>query len=153
PAPMDDPCNVAPASQPDLIPSPLAAPCASTYTGALSTIASDRDDLDGVVDYVRSLRHVDRLNLVAWSRGGARAGGYAGIHPEKIDSLVLLAPVYQRGTAPTPTTPSPVMNFTTRQSSDSGWDGQVGCADQFDPLIRDPLWSQLLESDPTGAAW
>src|SRR2546426_6493485 len=35
-----------------------------------------------------------RIDLIGWSRGGWRAASYAAHHPEKIDKLLLLAPVY-----------------------------------------------------------
>jgi hypothetical protein len=94
PTAMDDPCNVAPASQSDLVPSTLADVCPSTYAGDLTTLASDRDDIDAVVDYVRSLRHVEKISLVkGWPQnwllrrhpprkgrqsGNARASVHAG---------------------------------------------------------------------------
>ena len=61
----------------------------------MTTIASDWNDIGAVVDYVRALRHVEKLNLVGWSLGGPRAGGYAAQHPENAQ-LVLLAPAYNR---------------------------------------------------------
>ena len=73
-----------------------AAPCAPSYPRNVTTIASDWNDIDAVVDYIRALRHVDRVSLVAWSLGGPRAGGYAARHPEKVNKLVLLAPAYGR---------------------------------------------------------
>jgi pimeloyl-ACP methyl ester carboxylesterase len=152
PAPMDDPCNVAPASQTALVPSTLSEVCPSSYAGDLTTVASDRDDIDAVVDYVRSIRHVEKISLVAWSKGGPRTGPYVATHPEKIDSLVMLAPVYMPGSPPEPM-PAPVVAITTRQSFDANWDNQIECADQYDPAIRNTLWGQLLETDPTGATW
>ena len=152
PPAMDDPCNVAAASQPALIPAVLPAPCPSTYSGDLTTIGSDQDDIDAVVDYVRSLRHVDKISLVAWSKGGPRVGPYVATHPEKIDSVVMLAPLYVPGAPPDPM-PTSVMGITTRQSFDALWDMQVGCDHQYDPAIRSSLWPQLLETDPTGATW
>src|SRR5690606_24552867 len=35
----------------------------------------------------------------------------------------------------------------------SGWDAQVGCADQYDPGAAAAVWSQMLASDPVGATW
>jgi pimeloyl-ACP methyl ester carboxylesterase len=55
PAPMDDPCNIDPASQAALIPSPLADVCPASYIGDVATIGSDRDDIDAVVDYLKRL--------------------------------------------------------------------------------------------------
>src|SRR5215471_520027 len=152
PPAMDEPCNVAAASQPALIPEVLPAPCPSTYLGDLTTIGSEQDDIDAVVDYVRSLRHVDKISLVAWSKGGPRVGPYVATHPEKIDSVVMLAPLYVPGAPPDPV-PTSVMGITTRQSFDALWDMQVGCDHQYDPAIRGSLWPQLLETDPTGATW
>jgi len=49
-----------------------------------------------VVDHLRGLRRVEKLNLVAWSQGGPRAGGFAAKNPDKIARLVILAPNYIR---------------------------------------------------------
>src|SRR5207249_6496313 len=93
PAVMNDPCNLAKDRQVPFAP----APCAPTYAHALTTIASDWNDIGAVVDYVRALRKVEKVSLLAWSLGGPRAGGYAAQHPEKVQKLVLLAPAYNRG--------------------------------------------------------
>src|SRR5688572_5362431 len=53
PAPMNDPCNLASDRQPAFVPALLAAPCAPTYPHALTTIASDWDDVGAAVDYIR----------------------------------------------------------------------------------------------------
>ena len=74
PAPMNDPCNLSPEQQKLFVPALMAAPCAPSYPSQLTTIASDWNDIDGVVDYIRALRKVDQVSLVAWSLGGPRAG-------------------------------------------------------------------------------
>src|SRR5437867_1958539 len=94
PAPMNDPCNLAKDRQAGFV----AAPCAPSYPHTLTSMASDWSDVDAAVDYIRALRHVDRVSLVAWSRGGPRAGGYAVQHPDKVRRLVVLAPAYDRMT-------------------------------------------------------
>src|SRR6476646_1920517 len=99
PSAMNDPCNLSQEQQKTFAPGFLAAPCPPTYSRNLTTIASDWNDIDAAVDYIRALRHVDRVSLVAWSLGGPRAGGYAARHPEKVLKLVLLAPAYGRGGA------------------------------------------------------
>ena len=71
PAPMNDPCNLSREQQAAFIPSLIGAPCSPTYPHQLTTIASDWNDIGAVVDHVRALRHADRLNLIAWSLGGA----------------------------------------------------------------------------------
>jgi pimeloyl-ACP methyl ester carboxylesterase len=74
------------------------------------------------------------------------------MRPEKIGSLVLLAPSYLQG-APSAETPHPAMGITTRQNFEANWDSQVGCADQYDPAIRDSIWSQSIEPDSVAAGW
>jgi fermentation-respiration switch protein FrsA (DUF1100 family) len=44
----------------------------------------------------------------------------------------------------------------TKQSRDdftSLWDRQLGCADQYEPEIRNAVWAAMLASDPVGATW
>jgi pimeloyl-ACP methyl ester carboxylesterase len=153
PAPMNDPCNLAADRQAGFVPSP----CPPSYPHALTTIASDWHDIDAVVDYVRALRHVDKITLFGWSLGGPRAGGYAGQHPDKVRRLVLLAPAYNRNASANPPVAIPAagvpMNTQSRQEFFANWDRQVGCADQYDPAVADTVWSEMLASDPVGATW
>ena len=65
PAPMNDPCNLAKDRQAAFV----TALCPPSYPHTLTTMASDWDEVGAAVDYVRALRHVDRVSLVAWSRG------------------------------------------------------------------------------------
>jgi pimeloyl-ACP methyl ester carboxylesterase len=154
---MNDPCNLAREQQTAFVPTLLSAPCGPSYPHQLTTIASDWDEVGAVVDYVRALRHVDRVSLVAWSLGGPRSGGFTSRHPDKVQKLVLLAPAFNR-TAPS-SAPAKVpadgaaMNKQSREDFTSNWDRQVGCADQYDPAVSETVWSKMLESDPVGATW
>ena len=157
PPAMNDPCNLAPNQQAALVPSLLSAPCAPSYPRQVTTIASDWNDIAAVVDYVRGLRRVDRLNVVAWSLGGPRAGGYTAQHPEKVQRLVLLAPGYNRTSSASAPEQIPAegaaMNTQSHQDFTENWDRQVGCPDQYDPAASDSVWSELVKSDPVGATW
>ncbi len=156
PAPMNDPCNLSAEQQKQFVPTLIKAPCAATYPGQLTTIASDWNDIDAVVDYIRKLRNVQTVSLVAWSLGGPRAGGYAAQHPEKVNRLVLLAPAYGRGgsaTAPPLPRPGTVFNTQSRTEFDANWDRQIGCANQVDSKVREIVWAEMLASDPIGAKW
>jgi pimeloyl-ACP methyl ester carboxylesterase len=154
---MNDPCNLAPEQQAAFIPRLLSAPCPRSSPHQLTTIGSDWDDLDAVVEYLRGLRRVDRVSLVAWSLGAPRSAGYAARHPGKVKSLVLLAPAYTR------TTPSEApgklpaagvpMNTQSRSAFTANWDRQVGCPAQYDPAVHDVVWSEMLASDPVGSTW
>jgi pimeloyl-ACP methyl ester carboxylesterase len=153
PAAMNDPCNLPHDRQAPFV----KAPCPPAYAHALTTIASDWNDIDAVVDYVRALRRVDRVSLIAWSLGGPRAGGYAAQHPDKVQKLVLLAPAYNRNAPAEPPAKMPPdgvpMNTQSRDEFYANWDRQVGCTGQYDPSIAEAVWSQLLASDPIGATW
>lgn len=154
---MNDPCNLAADQQASFVPAMLAAPCAPTYPHQLTTIASDWDDLNGVVDYIRRLRRVDRVSLVAWSLGGPRAGGFTARHPEKVQKLVLLAPAFNRNASANPPEVIPAkgvpMNKQSREDFVANWDRQVGCPGQYEPAVRDAVWADMLASDPVGATW
>jgi len=156
PAAMNDPCNLAPSQQAAFVPSLIPAPCSPSYPHPATTIASDWSDIGAVVDYVRALRRVERVNLVGWSRGGPRAGGYAAQHPEKVQRLVLLAPAYTRASASSaPEAPleGAAMDTQSRQELTAVWDGQVGCPEQFDSAARETVLSELIQSDPVGGTW
>jgi pimeloyl-ACP methyl ester carboxylesterase len=156
PAPMNDPCNLSAEQQKQFVPALIAAPCQPQHAEQLTTIASDWHDIDAVVDYIRKLRKVEKVSLVAWSLGGPRAGGYAAQHPEKVNRLVLFAPAYSRtsaATQPPPSANSVAFNTQSRAEFDANWDRQVGCEKQFDPAVREVVWKEMLASDPVGAKW
>jgi pimeloyl-ACP methyl ester carboxylesterase len=158
PPQMNDPCNVAQARQIErLVPSLLAAPCPPSYAKQMTTLGSDWSDIDAAVDYIRSLRRVERVALAGWSQGGPRTGGYTARHPQKVSKLVLLAPAYNRKTAPDPPSSLPAagvpIDIQARADFDANWDRQIECPTQVDPGIRDVIWSEMLASDPVGATW
>jgi pimeloyl-ACP methyl ester carboxylesterase len=157
PAAMNDPCNLSKDQQKALVPIMLPAPCAATYSQQMTTIASDWNDISAVVDHILAMRHVDKVNLFAWSLGGPRAAGYAAQHPEKIRRMVLLAPAYNRTARAEPPAKLPADGaaFTTqsREDFDTNWNRQVGCPDQVDPVASEAVWSAMLDSDPVGATW
>ena len=153
PAPMNDPCNLSKEQQAGIV----KAPCGPTYPHTLTSMVSDWDDVSAAVDYIRALRHVDRVSLVAWSRGGPRAGGYAAQHPEKVNRLVVLAPAYDRMTkadAATRTIADGVpMNKQSHDDFIANWDRQVGCSNQYERPAAEAIWKDMLASDPIGAKW
>jgi len=153
PSPMNDPCNLAAEQQPGLAP----AHCEASYPYQLTTLESDWNDVGAVVDYLRGLKHVDKVSVVAWSLGGPRSAGYAAQHPDKIAKLVLLAPAYSRTAAAKSPGDIPLkgvaMNTQSRAEFDANWDRQVGCPDQYDRGASQAVWTNMLASDPVGATW
>jgi pimeloyl-ACP methyl ester carboxylesterase len=157
PAPMNDPCNFAENRQAAFVPGLLAEPCPPSYPYALTTVASDWAEIGAVIDYIRALRRVDRVSLVAWSLGGPRAAGYAARHPDRVHRLVLLAPAYNRASPSDPPSvlpaPGTAMNPQSRADFMATWDRQIQCAGQRDAAAADAVWSAMLASDPVGATW
>ncbi len=156
PAPMNDPCNLSKEQQATFVPALTPAPCSPSRAEAISDVGSDWNDINAVVDHVRSLRKVDKVSLVAWSLGGPRAGGYAAQHPEKINRMVLLAPAYNRaGPATQPAGPGRGAIMTTQSKSEfmANWDRQVGCTDQYEPAMAEATWREMVASDTDGSKW
>jgi len=157
PAAMNDPCNLTKAQQALYIPSLIPAACEPSYANNMTTIASDWNDINAVVDHVRALRHVDKVSLVAWSLGGPRSGGFAAQHPEKVSRIVALAPAYNRGGAAEAPKQVPAsgaaMNTQSRSEFIANWDRQVGCPGQYERGALDSVWSEMVASDTVGATW
>ena len=149
PGPMNEPCLLSQEQQ-----AQFGAPACPESTVRATTLESDWHDIHGVVEYVRKLRGAAQLNLVGWSLGGPRAGGYAARHPGNVRRLVLLAPAYSRrppGTAPPPA--GAPFNTQSRAEFDANWDRQLGCPAQFEAPARESVWTEMLASDPVGATW
>jgi len=157
PAAMNDPCNLSQEQQKTFVPALAAAPCQPSYAHQMTTLPSDWNDIDAVVRHIRALRHAGPLNLVAWSLGGPRAGGYAAQHPENVRKLVLPAPAYNRNAkAEAPAqVPANGAAFTTQSQDEfvGNWDRQKGCPAQYEQATSDAVWSSMIESDPVGATW
>jgi pimeloyl-ACP methyl ester carboxylesterase len=150
---MNEVCNLSEEEQTAL----GRTPCRATHDAQLTTIASDWDDLDAVVEYIRALRRVPRVSLVGWSLGGPRAGGYAARNADKVNKLVLLAPAYSRDAGQQPSSPAPAKGvpFDAQSHADftANWERQIGCPNQYEPAAAAAVWGAMLESDPVGATW
>src|SRR5688572_2943567 len=157
PPQMNDPCNLPDDKQRSFTPTLLSAPCKPTYSGNMTTIASDWDEVGAAVDYIRALRRVDKVSLLGWSLGGPRSGGYAAKHPEKVSRMVWLTPAYTRGSAAAAPAKVPadgvVYNTQSWAEFQANWDRQVGCPAQYEPSVASAVWSANLEADPVGATW
>lgn len=157
PAAMNDPCNLTKEQQALYVPRLIAGPCDASYPRQMTTLASDWHDIDAVVDRIRALRNVAKLNLLGWSQGGPRSAGYAAQHADKVAKLVLLAPAYNRAAradAPEQVPASgAAFNTQSRDEFIANWDRQIGCPDQYTSGALDSVWSEMVSSDPVGATW
>jgi pimeloyl-ACP methyl ester carboxylesterase len=149
---MNDRCNLSAEQQEQL----FGNACAPSYAWALTSMDSDWDDIDAVVDYISKLRGVDRVHLVGWSQGGPRTGGYAARHPDKVINIVQLAPAY-RVDVPSELSMLDLSGaaITKQSRADffANWDRQVGCDAQYDMTVGEAIWADMLASDPVGATW
>jgi pimeloyl-ACP methyl ester carboxylesterase len=151
PAPMNDKCNLSPEQQKS-----FGVNCPQSYPGALTNINSDWNDIGAAVDFIRKLRHVEKVDLIGWSQGGPRAGGWTALHPDRVAKLVLLAAAYNPAAAadaPALPVPGPVFNTQSHEEFIANWDRQAPCPGQYDPAAAQSVWSAMLESDPVGAGW
>ena len=155
---MDDPCNVDAEFQHELVPHVLPAPAAPRYPHKLVSSQTEWDELETVVDYIRKLRNVERISFVGWSTGTPRAGGYAALHPEHVDKLVMFGPApYFISDAPPAQMPeagSPMILQSREFLLHNRWQDHVRCDGQLeDPAVCDAVWRELMEVDRVGATW
>jgi pimeloyl-ACP methyl ester carboxylesterase len=155
---MDDPCNVDQEFQHELIPQVLPAPAAPRYAHKLVSSRTEWDELETVVEYICKLRNVERISFLGWSTGTPRAGGYAALHPERVDKLVMfgIAPFFQPDTPPAqmPEAGSPMILQSREFLLHNRWQDNIHDPAQLeDPAVCDAVWRELMEVDTVGATW
>ena len=158
PAPMNDPCNLSAEQQTAFVPAD-PAPCKPTYPRQLTTIASDWNDIDAVVDTSARYATCERVSLVGVvARRPARRRLRARSIPTRSHKLVLLAPAYRRDARPAAAATVPAHGVpSTRSRMPSSWrTGIARSAARTSTsrlLPRQSSGRDMLESDPVGATW
>ena len=155
---MDDPCNVDAACQAQIIPGVLDRPTPPRYPWKLVSSRTEWDEVESVVDYILTLRKAEKVSLVGWSTGAPRAGGFAALHPEKVKSLVLLAPspFFPRDTPPErlPEPGAPIILQSREMLMTERWQNHVIAPGQIEhPEIREVMWRALMFEDGLGEQW
>jgi pimeloyl-ACP methyl ester carboxylesterase len=156
PTVMDEPCNTSADNQAKyLVPNPLPAPCPPRYPHSFGSFATDWDEIDTVVEFIRSIRgnQALKVNLVGWSRGGMRVIGYAALRPDNVERVIALAPTRF---PPLSSAPSYPMYMTDKRDFFVDWDRQIdsmNCPQQVDPSIREALWNATIALDKLGSGW
>ena len=156
---MDDPCNVSPALQKTLIPKTLNEVCKPPYPFQLANRQSEHDELDRVIEYIRGLRGVDKINLLGWSGGGYRIGTYTSERPEKVEKLVIFASSnysHKNPSAAPASLPAPGFPITIQSrelAEKQRWFPFAKCPDQIEPGMPDRIWELSKEHDPRGMTW
>jgi pimeloyl-ACP methyl ester carboxylesterase len=155
---MDDPCNVDTEFQPLLMPHILKELSPPRYPFKLVSSRSEWDELETAVRFILELRGVDRISLVGWSTGAPRAGGYAALHPEKVDKLVMFGPSpYFPNEEPPKSLPEPGAPMILQSKEfllQRRWRDNVHCEGQLeDAGVCEAMWREIMVLDELGAHW
>jgi pimeloyl-ACP methyl ester carboxylesterase len=155
---MDDPCNVDAEFQPLLVPHVLKELSPPRYPFKLVSSRTEWDELETVVRHLRALRGVERVSLVGWSTGAPRAGGFAALHPDEVDKLVLFGPApwfpTERPPAQMPEPGAPTLLQTREFLLHRRWQDYVRCEGQLeDPEVCNAYWREIMAVDEVGAGW
>ena len=103
-------------------------------------------DIDAAIDYIRSKRKVDKINLIGWSIGASWCALYTTLHPEKVNKLVMFGALYGKnatyvkafGDPTNPDRPHYEMGayrYLSRKHILDGWDAWIK------PELRD-VWRE-----------
>lgn len=156
---MDDPRNLSAEDQAELVPHTLPNVAPSQHPYRLVTSDSETDDIDAVVDFIRTLRGVDRVSLIGWSGGGIRTGTYTVRHPDKVARLVIFASSNFDPDGPgeppkdLPGSGVPLTIQSRMVGEEVRWMPNVHCDGQVAPGMMDIVWPASMETDAIGATW
>lgn len=114
-------------------------------------------DFSTVVDHILARRGVPKINLMAWSWGTVIAGAYTAQNSDKVQRLVLYAPVWLRQTPSLIRLAGPLGAYRTvaMDTARQRWLTGVAADKQKDLIPSgwfEAWWKANLEADPVGAA-
>lgn len=114
-------------------------------------------DVNAAVEHILATTKLPKVTLLGWSWGTTTMGAYAVRHPERVEKLVLYAPVWTR-TTPSPLSGSgPIGTYRTveKAGAKTRWIAGVP-ADKVDALIPAGWFDQWADAtwatDPTAAS-
>lgn len=113
-------------------------------------------DVSAAADYIRAHTGVDRITVLGWSWGTVIMGTYAATYPDKVNKVVLFAPVWLRTTpsALAGSGPLPAYRTVTKAAAKQRWLAGVP-EDKKATLIPDGWFDQWADAtwatDPTSA--
>ncbi|MFE7763335.1 alpha/beta fold hydrolase [Streptomyces sp. NPDC057438] len=173
PGQMDDPYNTNPAQQqPVLVDHTIPAPGEPTYKSELGNAESDAAELATVVRFIQSqVGPGKKIRFVGWSAASFVMGPYTLLHPEEVESLFLLAPMFPPrgrwsgdaddifGRPPGVTSlpvgqPADQFGFPMHVTSKTGFQRALtGPASLWEPGIDELAWAACMEDDPVASKW
>jgi pimeloyl-ACP methyl ester carboxylesterase len=152
---MDDPANLSAEARARIGVDPGTKP---SYPFQVVNAASERDDLNAVIDFACARTGADKVLLFGWSGGGFRTGTYTALHPDKVAALVIQASSNfdPEGPDDPPPLPKPGAAFHIQDRAvgeGERWLARVRDKDQVEPGVPDLVWRESMLSDPVGATW
>lgn len=113
-------------------------------------------DFSTIVDHILERRGVTKISLMGWSWGTVIAAAYTAENNEKVDRLVLYAPLWLRqGPSPLRTNQTlGAYRSVTREAALERWLNGVPAGRREELLPRgwfEKWWSANMEADPIGA--
>ena len=113
-------------------------------------------DVATVIDHIRVLRGVPKINLIGWSWGTAIMGAYTAQNNAKVDRLVLYAPLWLIKDAPPIGGQGPLGAYRTvaKDAAQQRWLRGVAPDKQKDLIPVgwfDAWWNANMAADPEGA--
>jgi len=113
-------------------------------------------DFAAVVDHIRQRRGVPRLNVMGWSWGTVIAGAYAAANPDKVERLVICAPLWLRRSPGGLRVDGPMGAYrtVTLEAARQRWLTGVPYDRQTDlipPGVLEAWWAANMAADPAGA--
>ncbi len=112
-------------------------------------------DIEAVVEHILQRRGIEKLNLLGWSWGTTTMGSYAAQNPQRVNKLVLYAPVWLRKEPlKLPPGPLPAYRTVTNEAAKQRWLNGVP-AEKEKELIPDGWFEAWVDAtfatDPVGA--
>jgi pimeloyl-ACP methyl ester carboxylesterase len=111
-------------------------------------------DLGAAVDYILALRNIPKLDLMGWSWGTSIAGAYTANHNDKINRLVLYAPIWISQPPVEPPATIPAYRLVAKDEAKARWLRGVAEGKQatlIPPGVFDQWWNATLATDPVGS--
>jgi pimeloyl-ACP methyl ester carboxylesterase len=111
-------------------------------------------DIGAAVDFIRKRRGVSKISLVGWSMGTTFMAKYASLNPDKVERLVLYAPVWHEPSLKAPPYSGAYRTGTREQTRGVNTAGipKDRVAEISPPDWYEKWWQANLATDPEGAS-